>query len=331
MWHHTRSLVSLALGLVTLTGCAELLGRGHPAEKSAAKTPDEGILGPLHRKHQGEIVFAGSQIPRDGDESVALQDHFRADEAIWPRAFLKGSIASQLAGLPDPHDNCRWSNRRLINVIANVDGGADTLLDSHDSGEKSWDGYTSMALTTEDGPIVPTSGTVVLPTKSGVQTKTLLLFATLADGTHTIAFRQEATCVGDPKIVTAKGEIKVDVDAKSRAALATRIALAPAVMKEPSELKSLEKAARNTFSGAKMLDFRVLEPAWNVERSELKEPLRRNILALSLLQDGGHCTLRGSKIVEENEGGGRYGQPVFEDDADVRLSAQTVPCGVSTK
>jgi hypothetical protein len=98
---------------------------------------------------------------------------------------------------------------------------------------------------------------------------------------------------------------------------------------EPNEAKRLADAAKAFFSKTKVRHFRPIQPTWTV-----KVGTDRRIIAQSLLEEGGQCTLRASEIVEPYVGNGRFGAPTFQNVVDARIGALkdlVVPCGINVK
>jgi hypothetical protein len=321
------ALCTVVLALASSAGCLIHLKR-KPAHAIPA---EEGELGPLHAAHPDEIVFAAAAIPRDGGLDVALARQLRADQPIWARAFLSRSIARSIATVPDPHHNCQWDSRHDLSVLVGVDGGPLKLLSHANAGQKTWSSYHSMLLGDAPAPLVATEA--ILPQHvRHLEARALLLLAGLPDGTHTLTIEQEASCLGESKVVVSKGTLEVVVDAAARANLVKRIRLASALMREPAEVARLTKAAAATFDQTTLVDFRVLDDTWIVERSPEGTPLSRHVTGLTYYRQGNQCTLVGSKIVEEHLGGGTYGAPRFLDVSmtDPRLAEHEVPCGIDT-
>ncbi|NUP07030.1 MAG: hypothetical protein HOW73_13330 [Polyangiaceae bacterium] len=326
--------VGLGLMGVVLMGCGIITIK--PKDGGGATSgPDQGIQGPLHEANKGKIVFAKNQIPKDAAATFVLADTFRLDEQIYSRAFFEKSPRNSLAGLPDPDTNCKWDNRRNLTISAWVDGGSEHGIESHIAGDKTWATYTTFYLTGEDGSLLPTEQVVLPQHRNKAEAKIALLLSTLGDGDHTIKLETEANCNGNPKSSLATGEMKVTVDAAGRTHLAKLIRLAEAGLKtQPDETKRLTAAAEATFNKTKVLHFRPIEDAWRVRRGPLEEPIDRSIIALSLLEEGGKCTLRTSEIVEAHEGGGKYGAPVFRETVDGAIGEMTdltVPCDIDVQ
>ena len=85
-----------------------------------------------------------------------------------------------------------------------------------------------------------------------------------------------------------------------------------------------------TFDGTTVLDFRILEGAFEVERNPAGVPLSRSINGLTIFKKDGVCTMIGSNIKQTNEGGAQYGAPQFLGDSDARLKRQTIPCALAS-
>jgi hypothetical protein len=317
----------LALALAVTAGCTLLPRKG----SSSARPADEGELGPLHAAHRDQIIFARQAIPRDGGVDVALADQLRADEPIWARVYLSRPLAASVAELPDPDNNCKWDNRRELRVVARVDGGERRVLDQASAGDKTWFSFRSMGLGDEPVPLLATEA--IIPNRiDELEPRALLLVAGLADGTHDLTIELEASCMGVGDVVVARGTLKLVVDAAARANLVGRIRLAAALMRDPAELARLTKAAAAVFADATLVDFRVMDETWSVERTIEGNPLSRHVFGLTYYRKGDECTIVGSKIVEEHQGGGSYGAPVFLDPSltDWRLAEHTVPCDIDT-
>jgi hypothetical protein len=125
----------------------------------------------------------------------------------------------------------------------------------------------------------------------------------------------------------AEGQLKVVVTAEGRAKVAKQIQLAASGMTgDPKEAKRLADAAQAFFSKTKVRHFRPIQPTWVV-----KLGTERRIMAMSLLEEGGNCTLRTSQIVEAYLGAGSFGSPSFQHASDARIGAlkdMQVPCGI---
>ncbi len=291
--------------------------------------PEEGILGPLHKAHQGQIVFATAAIPRDGDTSFALTDSFQGDQPIYARVFMSQTIAKQIAALPDKQNNCKFDNRRRLDLAVSVDGAAVQYLGAHAPGDKTWFVASSIQPQTYDGPFIP-QGPITLPSDLGTQQASLLLLlANLPTGKHTVAISQGADCLTNPKVEAAKGSFSVEITPKSHAALVARLRLADAQMVGSADFTALSAADKTTFKGAQVLDFRILEGAWDVQKNALGVPLSRTLLTLTVFQKDQACTLLGSEVKETFEGNG-YGAPQFHDSSDSRLKKQPVPCELAS-
>ena len=321
------ALCTVVLALASSAGCLKI----HLKHKAGDAPAEEGELGPLHAAHPDEIVFADAPIPRDGGLDVALAHELRADQPIWARVFLSRSIARSIATVPDPHDNCKWDSRHDLSVLASVDGGPRKLLRQANVAKETWFSYHSMMLGTTRSPLVATEA--ILPQHVGhLDARALILLAGLPDGTHTLTIEQEADCLGESKVVVARGTLEVVVDAAARANLVKRIRLASAEMRDPAELARLTRAAAATFDQTTLLDFRVLDDTWIVERSPEGTPLSRHVTGLTYYRQGDTCTIVGSNIVEEHLGGGKYGAPRFLDASrtDQKLAEHAVPCDIDT-
>lgn len=325
------------LGLVTLTGCTLLNIKAKDSDGEMKAGPDQGSFGGLHEASKGKLVFAKTAIPKEAPATFTLANEFRLTEQIHARAYFAKSAQDSLVGLADPENNCKWDNRRNLRFSVSIDGGPEHGLDDGPAGKKTWATYTTLLLTDDDaGGLLPMDKQVILPQHRNELTARLAMtLATLSDGEHKLLFSEEASCNGNPKATLATGEIRVLVDAAGRAHLAKQIRLAETGMKtQPDEAKRLGEAAAATFDKAKLLHFRPIQDGWNVRRGANDEPVDRRIIALSLLEEGGKCTLRTSEILEAHQGGGKYGAPSFRETVDGALGPMTdleVPCDIDVE
>ncbi len=323
------------VGAVILTGCGiiNIKSKGANADSGTEPVQDQGTFGALHEANKGKLVFAKSAIPKDAPATFGLADEFRLTEQIFARAFFAKSPQNTLAGMADPHGNCRYDNRRNLHFSLAIDDGPEQGLDSGPSGKKTWATYTTLLLTDDTGGLLPQDKQVVLPQdRNTISARLAMRLAKLSDAEHRLKFEHEGSCNGTPESTTATGEIRVFVDAAGRTHLAKQIRLAEAGMKtQPDEAKRLADAAAAMFHLTKVLHFRPIQDAWNVRRGARDEPIDRSIIAMSLLEENGKCTLRTSEIVEAHEGGGKYGAPRFKNTIDGRLGPLTdleVPCDI---
>ncbi len=325
------------VGLVTLTGCTLLNLKAKDSDDEMKAGPDQGSFGGLHEASKGKIVFAKTAIPKEAPATFTLADEFRLTEQIHARAYFAKSARNSLVGLADPDNNCKWENRRNMRFALSVDGGPEHGLDDDPAGKKTWATYTTLLMTDDaGGGLLPQDKQVILPQHRNKPEAILArVLATLTDGEHKLTFSEVAHCSGNPKTTLATGEIRVFVDGAGRAHLAKQIRLAESGMKtQPEEAKRLSDAAAATFDKAKLLHFRVILDGWEVRRGPNDEPVDRRTMALSLLEEGGKCTLRTSEIVEAHEGGGKYGAPSFRETIDGALGQMTdlsVPCDIDVE
>jgi hypothetical protein len=323
------------VALVTLTGCTlfNLKAKGSDEEMKAG--PDEGTQGGLHEANKGKIVFAKSRVAKDAPATFALTDEIRLTEQVYARAFFQKSAKNTLLALADPDNNCKWDNRRNWSFSVSIDGGDELWLENAGMGKDGWAKFTSLLLTDETGSLLPQEKQIVLPQdRSDFRARLAMKLATLGDGEHKLTFTNEAECNGKPSTTMAKGDIRVFVDAEGRNHLAKRIRLAETGMKtQPAEAKRLADAATATFDKMKLLHFRVILDGWEVKRGANDEPVERRTIALSLTEEGGKCTLRTSEIVEQHEGGGKYGAPSFflARNGGLDMADLDVPCDIDVE
>lgn len=328
--------VGLGLLGVVLAGCGLINIKAKDSDAGTEAGPDQGMLGALHQANQGKFVFAKNTIPRDAAANFGLADSFRLDEQIFARAFYAKSPRNSLAGMPDPDKNCKWDNRRELQLAISSDKGSALQLENDVAGPKTWATYTTLLLTEDTGGLLPLDKQVILPQdRNEISARLAIFLATLSDGEHTLELVQNAHCNSKPKTSMATGEFRVTVDAAGRSRLAKQIRLAETGMKtQPGELKRLADAAAATFNQAKVLHFRPIQDGWNVRLGPNENPIDRTVIAMALLEEGGKCTLRTSEIVEQHEGGGKYGAPRFLEVTDGALGQLTdlaVPCDIDVE
>lgn len=321
----TTAGVALLLSLST-AGCLSFA-----SGQSGYQVPkvDEGSTGKMHDANMESMVFAKVEIPRDGNQEVPLASEFRADEPIWARYYLSQSLAKSMASVPDSAIECKWEARRGVRFIAKIGEGKEFLYRTMHPGEKVWTFGTSSQPTGESAPLI-SEEMLLLPQERDEKGSPLLLaLARLPDGRYPVSMRVEASCSAKRQTV-ASGEFAVVVDEAARAALRSRIEITQRA--DFAEADTLMAAARTAFEpDAKVVDFRVLETSWRMERGPLGEPIARHINVLTLHEQADVCTLVGSDLSEQHQGGGVYTNPVLRKHNDSRLSPLQVPCEIDVQ
>lgn len=317
------------LAVSTLWAGCTLKWKGKSDSQSkAVATQDEGSTSKMHDEHMGGIVFAKSEIPRDGSP-VVLQTRFRADEPIWSRYYMSKSLAKHMAGKPNAIRSCKWENRRRLDIFATIGDGPEMHYISGSAGQKTWSIWTTAQTSTDKRPLLPV-GPVYLPQgrkKNGA--RLLLAFSLLPDGEYPVTMRVQASCLTGPKADVATGGFTVVVDAAARKTLIGQMKVTSSSFGDRAQLAQMTAMARSTFSETTIKDFRVIESAWRIERNDLGVPIGRHITGLTYYEKDDECTLVGSDIKENNQGGSSYGSPQFlQPRFDDRLAALRVPCNL---
>lgn len=276
---------------------------------------------PLAEAHVGKIVFATRNIEKDAQATFPLARSFRLGEQIYVRSYYATTAKAALGATPA----CQVEdNRRAVFSVA-IDGGAPQRLESRRVGPKTWETYLSSRPTGETGAVFPLDAPFVFPMdQNTLRTNLTLALVNLADGAHKVKLIEEARCEATSKTV-AEGEFEIKVDAAGRAKVAAQLQLAAAGLAGP-ELERLTAAAKAAFNKTKVRHVRAIQPTWVV-----KKGVDRRIMLLSLLEEGGRCTLRASQVVEPFLGGSSYGPPSFQRAADARIGALedlVVPCAI---
>jgi hypothetical protein len=316
-----RTHLVLMTFLLGSSGCVELIHavQGEPDKGLQA---DEAGLGPVYAANRGKIRFASAPIPRVTPANFEFIDQTPAeiDQPIWTRAYLAHSAHRMMA---DSGTVCGDGGQ--IQRYLSIDGGQDLLLGRDMLADKAWNAATTTQIYSQALPLLPDS--LVLPSNDQPPSiKTFAALATLTDGEHRLTFRLKAECNdAEGAVVLAEGQLTVHASAAGRLALARRIKLATAYL--PAETASLAAVVAATYADDRLLHFRILDDAWNLDRSPEGVPLRRWVTGYAVLQKQNACRALGFKVVQASEGGGSYGQPVLRGfEWQPPLDPIDVPC-----
>lgn len=292
---------------------------------------DQGIHGELHKANVGSIVFATQEIPKEAGESFPNTTEVSIGDSVWARAYFAKSPQNTYAGRGI---DCPLVREWRLRV--RVDGGDAIPLDSKAYKPAEWNTRTTLTpRSAEDNQWLWGEKRVSYPTDAeSVDMKLAQLFLTLTPGVHDLTFEVKVACkksaeAKEQALTFAKGLLKVKVDDEGKKKLIDKVGpyVVPNALPEEAEVTRLRKAITKNITDGKILDFRVIEPAWRVKRNDAGVPRNRAILALTIVDRAGKCEVAGTEIKEEALGGASFGQPTFaEPPAEANIKKTPIPC-----
>lgn len=272
-----RSLVLLT-GSILSIGCsalpASLLGTAHADEPLVA---DEGWTSSVHERHAGEIVFSNRPINRGKPSEKAFIKNSKLGQDLYLRVLMDGSFENAFR---KKGKRCSGDKRRLLRVILNDD---ETFLEAKAMHEADWNDWTNFP-PLGDGPLTrkPSFGVALV---DGLANENQIahgfwtdLAPRLKAGKNTLRFEAVADCnMGIDRVIVATGELKMQVDAKSKAKLVSK--------NRPSLPKSTMKKLHGGITKAmqrkwpiKVYDIAVTSSTWSIERHPIHgHPVKRSI------------------------------------------------------
>lgn len=337
----TRFAVLTLMMLCGATGCGGKTTKGakgaegEPKAEKVVPKDDQGMLGDLHKSNVGGIVFATREIPKDAGESFPNTTEVALGESVWARAYFAKSPYNTYAA---KSQSCPFERRWELRV--RVDGSEATVIDEDKWKPNDWDVKTTLIPRSSEEKFLWGEKKMSFPSDMKMlDMKFAQMLHSLTNGEHDLSFDVRVTCKAskeDEKVsgkTIAKGLLKVKVDDDGRKKLAETVGpyLVDNALTDDAEVTRLRKAASKAFGESKdnkLLEFRVIEPAFRVKRNDAGVPKYRQILAVGVLDKGGNkCEAVLQEIKEEALGGSSYGPSTFGDPSpDQGPKKITFPC-----
>lgn len=292
--------------------------------ESAFKDKDEGSMGPMQDKHEGQVVFANAQIKRDEkNEALLVQEttlakplFFRVYQAKTPARYLyengQGSCLKQMR-------RSRWH--------AQLDGQKNGVWIR--TGTFDEDGVffelrsqTLVDLDQNVVSLVPTKK-VKLPDPDGDAHPAFLeLAASMKPGKNVVQIEIEQGCLGTKGkngrewTVVSKGKITFDVKAGDLAAFAKVVGPTLDSPDAGAAARIKPQFGKTLVAGASLLAFGA-----ESTKMEPGEPKSTKIRSLLLNADK-TCSYQPGEWIEPFLGAGKYGPGHYDTVADPVL----MPC-----
>lgn len=284
----------------------ESSGGADPLQGQLDGIPSEGMTGPYHEAHKGQVVFATASVPRSEPESVGIRAAFNSTETIYARVYLDRALA-QFAVCTDK-GNCFANTEQSSSGIKaspyfamlQVDGDATGIWLA---GKPLPPDEKGNFLTTFQFPIIGAPG------KDGTREETAAMINKLSPGAHqckvvvwagNVSMRKskEPIAIGEFTFEKKAGDIKLGRAFSD---------LKPG-KKDPALEKSLLSAIQTKAKadGWKEQFSRVIISGedWTVQKNQYTGiTLGRTISAWALAKwPDGHCTYQDFSFYEEYVG-----------------------------
>jgi hypothetical protein len=297
-----------------------------PASDDGFTEADEGSMGPMQDKYEGQIVFSHAKIEKKETNDSALVRTTTLNEPLYVRAYFP---KTPLRVLRENEQNCPWSNRRQLRFMASLEGAPTSRgsLYVMPMAEQTFPSLRSKTITGIEGPdiesIVPTAKFEMNGGDNGALSPFATLAAQMKPGKNVVVVEMEVGCEakagknGKDFTVVSRGQIELTVKPGDLAAFARRVGPTVRPSFDPASEKRLKAIfAKKLAKGARILAFAA--DGTEVEPMSKKSTVIRFITANA----DKTCSYMTGKWIEPYLGGGKFDTGSLESVDDPTL----LPC-----